>query len=152
MIILLFGQPGSGKTTLSNAIVENYEANFIQIDGDKWRAVCKNTAYDREGRVYNLKTAFNAALYLEKENFVVLLSFVTPYQELRDYLKENADDFLQVYLKYDCNRGKDDYFVTDFEIPDEEDATLINIVTDIVSVDQSLGLIYNQISNIQNAG
>ena len=87
MIILLYGQPASGKTTLSNELMRIYDnQDAIQIDGDKWRDVTKNKDYSKEGRNRNLKGAFDMALYLEKDDYVPILSFVTPYTELRNYL------------------------------------------------------------------
>ena len=92
MIVLLYGQPASGKTTIADAFIEDKQIcdffwNFIRIDGDKWRDVTQNKDYSKEGRVKNLKGAFDMALYLEKEGYTPILSFVTPYQELRNYLK-----------------------------------------------------------------
>ena len=77
MIVLLFGQPASGKTTLADKFEYN---NQIRIDGDRWRDITQNKDYSKEGRLKNLKGAFDMALYLEKEGFLPILSVVTPYE------------------------------------------------------------------------
>ena len=120
MIILFFGQPACGKTTLADAFLNDngeYFWNFIRIDGDKWRDVTKNKDYSKEGRVRNLKGAFDMALYLEKDDYIPILSFVTPYEELRDYLRENCKELLEIYLEYEEDRGRNDRFALDFEKP-----------------------------------
>lgn len=116
MIILLFGQPASGKTTLADKL-SNHLQNVVRIDGDRWRDVTKNKDYSKEGRLRNLKGAFDMAIYLENEGFKPILSFVTPYQELRDYLKENAKNLFQIYLTYNEDRGRNERFAGDFEHP-----------------------------------
>jgi adenylylsulfate kinase len=127
MIILFYGQPGSGKTTLADELflrlnhTVRYSAEymadfkFIRIDGDKWRSITKNKDYSKEGRLFNLKGAFDMALYLEKEGYLPILSFVSPYQELRQYLKENSNLYVGINLEYQSDRDKNQYFAEDFE-------------------------------------
>ena len=71
MIVLLYGQPACGKTTLAKGIKEKYNINIpiVTIDGDEWRGICSNKAYDKEGRMKNLLSAFKLALNLEKQGF-----------------------------------------------------------------------------------
>ena len=121
MIIILFGQPASGKTTLANALYEDiWEGSWagaVRIDGDRWRDITKNKDYSKEGRIRNLKGAFDMALYLEKDGYTPLLSFVTPYEELRSYLRENAKNLIEIYLEYSGDRGRNQNVATDFEKP-----------------------------------
>ena len=137
MIILLFGQPASGKTTLANEFTEAYHKaridtdiwkdiynsmtsiykSFVLIDGDRWRDITKNKNYTKEGRIENLKQAFNMALYLEKEGYTPVLSFVTPYEELRQYLRDNSIKLAEIYLTYSEDRGRNNYFASEFEKP-----------------------------------
>ena len=102
---------------------------IIRIDGDKWRDVTKNKDYSKEGRLRNLKGAFDMALYLEKEKYAVILSFVCPYKELRDYLKDNAEEFIPIYLKYKGGRGRDDKFAPDFEVPTQNECLILDTNT-----------------------
>ena len=122
MIILFFGQPASGKTTLADALVlqmekDHYSYDFVRIDGDKWREVTQNKDYSKDGRVTNLKSAFAMAKYLDNEGFTPVLSFVTPYKELRDYLCD-GHDVVSIYLQYSEDRGRNDRFAKDFEEPE----------------------------------
>ena len=126
MIIVLFGQPTSGKSTLANYIVET-SFNFINIDGDNLRKIFKNKDYSREGRIKNLNRASDIATYENSVGYDVVLSLVYPYKEARDYLNSICNDVMWVYLTYDGERERDLYHVKDFEIPgDNENALVLN--------------------------
>jgi len=128
MIILFFGQPASGKTTLANALYDEIWGESggaaVRIDGDLWREITKNTDYSKEGRVRNLKGAFDMALYLEKSDYVPILSFVTPYEELRTYLRQNSKNLVEICLEYNEDRGRNMNFAKDFEQPNEKHLSL----------------------------
>jgi adenylylsulfate kinase-like enzyme len=145
MIILFYGQPASGKTTLADYFYKrNYDISLIRIDGDKWRDVTKNKDYSKEGRVRNLKGAFDMATYLENDDYTPILSFVTPYNELRDYLKSSSKNLVEIYLTYEEDRGRNDNFAKDFEQPDNRDCLLLN--TSKLSLEQCYHAILNHIN------
>ena len=51
MIYWFTGQPGSGKTTLANALMERLNTkNMLHIDGDGLRDIFKNYDYTNVGR------------------------------------------------------------------------------------------------------
>jgi adenylylsulfate kinase len=129
MIYLFFGQPCSGKTTLATYLTQHkYSAEkVIHIDGDEYRQIIGNTGYDKESRIQNLKSAFNTALFLDSKGYIVILSFVTPYVELRTYLFERKPETKFIYLDYQPSkdsRGREKFHVPDFEEPTYEE--LIN--------------------------
>ena len=127
MVVLFFGQPASGKTTIADFFVDtiqkegDYFYDFIRIDGDKWRDITKNKDYSKEGRERNLKGAFDMAIYLETQDFIPVLSFVTPYEDMRKYLHDNCGELMTIYLEYSEDRGRNMKFATDFEQPMECD-------------------------------
>ena len=97
MIIWLTGQPGSGKTTLANELLNSINEKIINIDGDDLRLLNKNKDFSKEGRIKNISTAISIARFLASKNYICILSIVAPYKFLRDELKEEFS-FLEVYL------------------------------------------------------
>jgi adenylylsulfate kinase-like enzyme len=130
MIIALFGQPGSGKTTLSTKI----EADFY-IDGDHLRNMFKNKDYSKQGRINNLNRASDIATYLHYNGNDVVLSLVYPYKEARDYLNSLVPDIKWIYLYYKGKRGRENFHVKDFDSIEEN---VISIDTTNQSIDDSL--------------
>jgi len=114
MIIVLFGQPHSGKTTLAKQLPFDHH-----IDGDSMRHVFKNTNYTKEGRLQNLNRASDIATYLSYQGLNVVMSLVYPYKEARDYLNSLNSDVKWVFLKYEKEevRGRENFHVADFEYP-----------------------------------
>lgn len=140
MIIVLFGQPHSGKSTLA--------ANFMahNIDGDQLRELFSNKDYSREGRIKNLNRASDIAHYInESTDEDVILSLVYPYKEARDYLNNLSDDVMWIYLTYEGERGREAFHVKDFE-PIGEDEHALELNTSIMSIEQSTYLINKYIN------
>ncbi len=118
MIYLFIGQPGSGKTTMAKMLQMYLGHHMFHIDGDKMRKLFPNTDYTKEGRVRNIEKAFDVARYLVSENKSVIISMVAPYRELREALKRDCN-VKEIYLYTTKKRGRETYFVDDFEEPSE---------------------------------
>lgn len=112
MIVWFYGQPGAGKTTLANAL--NLRINGIQVDGDDVRNVFNNKDYSKEGRIKNLTLINNIVRFLDHKNFDVIVSVVSPYQEIRDQMLDLDIEYFYVYTNE--IRGKEQYFIEDLEI------------------------------------
>ena len=112
MILWFYGQPGAGKTTLANAL--NLRINGIQVDGDDVRNVFNNKDYSKEGRIKNLTLINNIVRFLDNKNFDVIVSVVSPYQEIRDQMLDLDIKYFYVYTSE--LRGKEQFFVKDLEI------------------------------------
>jgi adenylylsulfate kinase-like enzyme len=132
MIIVIFGQPGSGKTTIAKKFIGE---GFHHIDGDQLRDVFKNKDYSKEGRIKNLNRASDIAHYLNKvKNFNVVVSVVYPYEEAREYLNKLTRDVKWIYLIYEEDRYKEQFKVKDFELPNRDDIDLM-LNTSLDSID-----------------
>lgn len=143
MIIVLFGQPHSGKSTIANEILKQ-TSTFVNIDGDRLRELFVNKDYSKEGRIKNLNRASDIAHFLNSIRNNVILSLVYPYKEARNYLKSLTDDAYWVHLTYDGERGRESFHVKDFDIPVDEDVLHLN--TSSISLDSCLQIINNYIN------
>ena len=83
MILWFTGQPGSGKTTLCNEVIKRVSEKVIHIDGDDIREVLDNKDYSETGRRKNIKFAINMAKVMESKGYLVVVSLVSPYRDLR---------------------------------------------------------------------
>ena len=118
MIYLLYGQPGSGKTTLGNLLADDLETPFI-IDGDKFRNMFDNKEYGFGGRKKNIRAANAVATYLTQMDWLcppVIMCLVNPYEQFREELKkDNNNQVVEILLESDRELRKE-YHVEDFEI------------------------------------
>ena len=135
MIIALFGQPHSGKSTIANQFPDH-----VNIDGDQLRKIFANKDYSREGRIRNLNRASDIAHYLNSVGKCVTLSLVYPYKEAREYLNSLTPDVKWVYLHYDGERGREAFHVEDFEL-DVLEEKVLPLNTSKLSVNECIQLI-----------
>ena len=117
MIIWFTGQPGSGKTTLSNELIKLINnSTCISIDGDEIRDIFNNKDYSRDGRIKNIEMVQNFAIFLEIKGFTPIVSLVSPYREIRENLKLRTQ-VLEIYVYSNEPRGRENFFVKDYEEP-----------------------------------
>ena len=116
MILSIFGQPGSGKTTISRLWRDHHEGWF-SIDGDELRLILPNQNYSYAGRVDNINRANTIATFLNHRNHNVVMSLVNPIRWLREELHGmNPGSVVPVYLKTDRTLRQDRHY-PDFEEP-----------------------------------
>ena len=128
MIIWLTGQPGSGKTTMATKLFEMYSDwlqldNVIHLDGDDVRNVLDNKDYSLEGRRKNIQFAIDMARVLHDKDYVVICSFVSPYRDMREKLKEMSK--VKEFYLHSTREIRKEYCVKDYE-PPLENFTEIN--------------------------
>jgi len=134
MIIVLFGQPHCGKTTLARKLQHD---DCWNIDGDTLRELFKNKNFTREGRIQNLNRASDIAHYMNSLGTDIVLSLIYPYKEARDYLNSICDDVKWVYLTYTGERGRENFHVLDFETPQAQE-NVLHLNTTELTINQCL--------------
>jgi len=134
MIIWLTGQPGSGKTTICKKILIR-NASFFHIDGDDLREIFDNKDYSEQGRRKNIELAQHIAQFLHNKGEDVIVSLVSPYKDQRDKLKEKmGDKLIEVYVHTSEQRGREGFFVKEYEQPTED---FLDLDTTKESVEES---------------
>jgi adenylylsulfate kinase-like enzyme len=111
------------------------------LDGDVWRDISENKDYSKKGRLANLKGAFDMAIYLDRLGYHSILSFVTPYESARKYLR-NKSKLVEIYLECTEERERTKYHAKDFELPQTE---CLKMNTSELSVDECVGKIMEYI-------
>lgn len=118
MIYWFTGQPGAGKTTLANKLVEYFTNNYTfvhHIDGDDLRDVFNNQDYSEWGRRKNVERAQDIARYLNSKSNVVV-SLVSPFRDQREMFKDMVR-VKEIYVHTTDIRGRENYHVSDYEPP-----------------------------------
>ena len=113
MILWFTGQPGSGKTTLCKELRKRIfwtSKKTIHLDGDDLRDILDNKDYSEKGRRKNIKFAINMAKVLENKGYLVLVSLVSPYRDLR---------IGKVFYLHSKRNLRKQYHVENYEPPTE---------------------------------
>jgi adenylyl-sulfate kinase len=101
-VVWFTGLPSSGKTTLSRKLLERLRAASLRVellDGDDLRAhLSKDLGYEREDRYENIRRIAFVAGLLVRNGVVVLVSAIAPYRGIRDEVRTQIKDFVEVYV------------------------------------------------------
>lgn len=97
------GLSGAGKTTISSAVeqkLQSYGYKKIEIlDGDVVRQnLTKGLGFSKEDRDENIRRVGFVANLLTRNQVIVLVSAISPYQEIRQEVRERIGNFVEVYV------------------------------------------------------
>lgn len=137
MIYWLTGQPGAGKTTIAKELCKLggmvTPSPWFNVDGDDIRNIFDNKDYSEQGRRKNIELAQQLSQYLHSKGKNVVVSLVSPYKDQREIFKQKmGDDLVEVYVHTSETRGRENFFVENYEPPTEN---FLNICTDNVKVE-----------------
>jgi len=105
-IVWLTGLSGAGKTTVSIAlesVLFEQKALVTILDGDVVRSgLNQDLGFSAEDRKENIRRIGEVAQLLAQQAFVVIVAFISPFREDRDWVRQSMDDgrFIEVFV--DC--------------------------------------------------
>lgn len=105
-VVWLTGLPGSGKSTIAQAVEENLHRAGLQtmvLDGDNLRhGLCADLGFSIDDRNENVRRAGEVAKLFLSQGAIVLVALVSPMREAREKVRKNFSDgdFLEIYC--DC--------------------------------------------------
>lgn len=101
-VLWLYGLSGSGKSTIANELFKSLQSRGIethQLDGDLLREhITGDLGFGKEGREKNLEIAGYLAQMLSQHGVVVIATFITPYESVREKLRSNITNYNGVYV------------------------------------------------------
>jgi adenylylsulfate kinase len=100
--IWLTGLSGAGKTTICQFLeTELRRAGYKLevLDGDVVRQnLSKGLTFSKEDRDENIRRIGFVAHLLTRNNVIVLVSVISPYRAIREEIKAQIGDFIEVYV------------------------------------------------------
>src|SRR3990172_335407 len=102
-VVWLTGLPGSGKTTIARELEPKLREMGWPVevlDGDEIRQnLSKGLGFSREDRETHLKRVTYVAKLLSRNGVAVIAAFISPYWSIREYVRKETTNFLEVYVK-----------------------------------------------------
>jgi adenylylsulfate kinase len=101
-VIWFTGVPLAGKSSIARKLaakLADTEIPHEMIDSSDIRTLVPQTGYSRTDRIEHLKRVEHLVNILQKNSISVIASFITPYQEIRDSLRTNTRNYIEIYVK-----------------------------------------------------
>ncbi len=96
------GLSGAGKTTISRAVEKELKSHGYKVevlDGDVVRQnLTKGLGFSKEDRDENIRRVGFVANLLTRNQVIVLVSAISPYQEIREEVRQRIGNFVEVYV------------------------------------------------------
>jgi adenylylsulfate kinase len=117
----------------------NMGSDVFHIDGDDLRDLFDNKDYSEVGRRKNIELAQQISEYLHNKGKHLFVSLVSPYKDQRDKFKlKMGNNLIEVYVHTTEIRGRESFFVQDYEPPTEN---YIDVCTDNITIEECINKI-----------
>lgn len=97
------GLPSSGKSAVAEGLAEILRERGLKVerlDGDIVRkSLTRDLGFSKKDRDENIRRVAFVAKLLTRNGVAVLVSFISPYREIRAYAREEIGNFIEVYVK-----------------------------------------------------
>lgn len=102
-VVWLTGIPCSGKTTVAKYVQQELQKrgyNVEHLDGDIIRSggLSDDLGFSEEDRRKNLRRVTFVSKLLERNNTIVLASFVSPYKKARQEIRDSLENMIEVHV------------------------------------------------------
>jgi len=126
MIYSLIGNSGSGKTTHGKKLQKflgterrNWRRDVFFIDDEQVREIFQNFDYTEKGIRKNINDTYGIVNYLQLQGNDIVVSIMSPYQDLREELKDKHKNNIQeIFLHNSDSRDTEVYKVPVFDHPE----------------------------------
>ncbi len=93
----------SGKSILADAVADDLKARGMKVerlDGDIVRkSLTRDLGFSDDDRRMNIERITFVAKLLTRNKVAVLASFISPFNDIRDYSRKEIGDYILVYVK-----------------------------------------------------
>jgi adenylylsulfate kinase len=97
------GLPCSGKSAIADVVAEKLRAQGLRaerLDGDIVRQdLTRDLGFSKADRDENIRRVTFVAKLLARNGVAVLVSFISPYREMRDRARQQIQNFVEIYVK-----------------------------------------------------
>jgi len=101
-VVWMTGLSGAGKTTIARQVESKLKARGLKIerlDGDVVRqSLTRDLGFTKEDRDNNIARVTFVAKLLSRNNVGVIASFISPYEETRNYVRQETTNFMEVFI------------------------------------------------------
>lgn len=101
-VLWITGIPHSGKTTLGDMVYKRLEKEGIKIqrlDSHDVRPLFPDTGFTRKEVNSHIKRVGHLTSMMENNGISTIASFVSPFNESRDFVRSVCRNYIEVYLK-----------------------------------------------------
>ena len=97
------GLPCSGKSAIADKVADVLRGRGLRAERLDWDIVrqdlTRDLGFSKQDRDENIRRVTFVAKLLSRNGVAVLLSFISPYREMRDRARGQIGDFVEVYTK-----------------------------------------------------
>ena len=101
-VLWMTGLSGSGKTTIALILeveLKNRGVKVERLDGDIVRqSLTKDLGFSKEDREQNISRVTFVAKLLSRNGIACICSFISPYQAIRDRVRDETTNFIEVFV------------------------------------------------------
>ena len=101
-VLWMTGLSGAGKTTIALVLEKTLKERGVRIerlDGDVVReSLTRDLGFSKEDRAKNIERITFVAKLLSRNGVGCICSFISPYQSVRDHVRANTTNFLEVFI------------------------------------------------------